>query len=155
MDWYELLKFLHILAIGLWFGSGLAIMVMATRALKTGGGSGFGPFAINAGWWAGRAHPAAGVVLLLTGFGMVGDSDFVDFGDTWVWLGLVGLIAACGVGGALIGRSSDELSKQLESTGGQFSEAQRPLAEQVVLYARIELAVLVLVIADMVAKPGA
>ena len=153
MSWYELLKFLHVLAIATWFGSGLAILVIAMRARTLP--AAFGPFAVNAGWWAGRAHPAAGVVLLLTGFAMVGDSDFIDFSDTWVWLGLVGLIAAFGVGGALIGRTSDALSKKIEASGGVLAEDDRPLAEQLLLYARIELAILVLVVADMVAKPGA
>ncbi len=32
MSWYELLKTLHVLAMGLWLGSALAILVMATRA---------------------------------------------------------------------------------------------------------------------------
>ena len=153
MSWYELLLFLHVLAMATWFGSGLAILVMGTRALKTGGAP-FGTFAINAGWWAGRAHPAAGVVLLLTGFGMVGDAD-LSLGETWILLALIGLVVAFGIGGALIGRSSDALSKQLEAGGGALTAEQRPLAEKVLLYSRIELVVLVLVIADMVAKPGA
>ena len=153
MDWYEFLQTLHILAIATWFGSGIAIVVLATRAL--GNAAAYGSFAINAGWWAGRAHPAAGVVLLLTGFGMVGDAEFVEFGDTWVWLGLVGLVVAFAIGGALISRTADALTKSLEASGGVLTEEQRPLANRVLLYARLELAVLVLVIADMVAKPGA
>ena len=153
MSWYELLLFLHVLAIATWFGSGLAILVLATRALK-GDIASFGPFAVNAGWWAGRAHPAAGVLLLLTGFGMVADAD-LSMGDTWLWLGLVGLVAALGVGGALIGRTSEQLSKQIGTAGGVATEESRVLANQLFLYTRIELVILVLVIADMTAKPGA
>jgi nitrate reductase gamma subunit len=153
MSWYELLLFLHILAIATWFGSGLAIMVLATRAQNVEGPA-FGTFAINAGWWAGRAHPAAGVVLLLTGFGMVAEAD-ISIGETWIVLALVGLVVAFGVGGALTGRTSDQLTKALEGSGGNYSAEHRDLAQQVILYSRIELAVLVLVIADMVAKPGA
>ena len=152
MSWYELLLFLHILAIATWFGSALAITVLATRAQNVEGPA-FGTFAINAGWWASRAHPASGVVLLLTGFAMVADAD-LDF-DTWLVLGLVGLVAAFGIGGALIGRTSGELTKQLEASGGDYRAEHRDLASQLILYSRIELAVLVLVVADMVAKPGA
>lgn len=152
MDWYELLKTLHVLAMALWFGSGLAILVIAmrVRALPDA----FGSFALNAGWWASRAHPASGVVLLLTGFAMVGDSDFIEFGDTWVWLGLLGLVAAFGVGGALIGRTSATLTERIEANGGALPADDRDLADQLFLYTRIELAILVLVIALMVAKPG-
>lgn len=153
MSWYELLLFLHILAMATWFGSGLAIMVLATRAQNVDGPA-FGSFAINAGWWAGRAHPAAGVILLLTGFAMVADAD-LDLGETWLILALVGLVVAFGIGGALIGRASDALSKSLQANGGNYGPEHREQAQQLILYSRIELAVLVLVIADMVAKPGA
>jgi Predicted integral membrane protein (DUF2269) len=153
MSWYELLLFLHVLAIATWFGSGLAILVLAARALR-GDDVSFGPFAVNAGWWAGRAHPAAGVVLLLTGFGMVADAD-LSMGDTWLWLGVVGLVAAFGVGGALIGRTSGALVEAIGTSGGYVGAQHRKLADQILLYSRIELVILVLVIADMTAKPGA
>jgi nitrate reductase gamma subunit len=152
MSWFELLLFLHILAMATWFGSGLAIMVLATRAVGVGG-TAFGTFAINAGWWAGRAHPAAGVVLLLTGFGMVAERDY-SMGELWLTLALIGLVVAFGIGGALIGRTSSQLSDGLEANGGAMTPELRPVADKVILYSRLELAVLVLVIADMVAKPG-
>lgn len=151
MSWYELLKTLHVLAMGLWFGSGIAILVMATRARSNA--TAFGTFAVNAGWWAGRAHPAAGVVLLLTGFAMVAEAD-LDLGETWIWLGIAGLVLVFAIGGALVGRTSDALTKEIEGAGGVLTEQSRPLADQLLLYARLELAVLVLVVADMVAKPG-
>ena len=152
MSWYELLLFLHILAIATWFGSSLAIMVLATRAIGVGGAP-FGTFALNAGWWAGRAHPAAGVVLLLTGFGMVAEGD-LSMGELWLTLAVIGLVVAMGIGGALIGRSASELEKRITANGGSMGEDARPIADKVILYSRIELAILVLVIADMVAKPG-
>ena len=152
MSWYELLKTLHVLAIAVWLGSGIAILVMATRARDNA--QAFGTFALNANWWAGRAHPAAGVILLVTGLVMVADADYIDFGDTWVWLGLAGLILAFAIGGALIGRTADQLNRTIEQSGGVLTAENRPLADQLLLYARLEIAVLVLVVADMVAKPG-
>ncbi len=151
MSWYELLKTLHVLAMGLWFGSAIAILVMATRARSNP--TAFGTFAVNAGWWAGRAHPAAGVVLLLTGFAMVAEAD-LDLGETWIWLAIAGLVLVFAIGGALVGRTSNALTRQIEGAGGVLTEESRPLADQLLLYARLELAVLVLVVADMVAKPG-
>ena len=58
MTIFELLLFLHILAVATWFGSGLAIVVMGIRALKTGTGP-FSSFVVNASEWASRAHPGA------------------------------------------------------------------------------------------------
>src|SRR5215212_8990798 len=106
MSWYELLLSLHILAIATWFGSGLALTALGFQTLKTGPDV-YAGFVIPAAKWAARAHPAAGAVLLLTGFAMVADADW-DF-DAWLILGIVGLVAAMGIGGAFIGRTSDRL----------------------------------------------
>ncbi|HEU4571403.1 MAG TPA: DUF2269 family protein [Candidatus Limnocylindrales bacterium] len=150
MSWYELLKTIHILSIATWFGSGLAILVIGVRVLASGA-RGYSNFIVNASWWAGRAHPGAGVLLLITGFAMVADAD-LSVGDTWIWLGILGLVVAMGLGGALIGRTADAIVDKVETTG--FTDAQLPTVRQLNLYVRIELAILVLVIADMVAKPG-
>jgi len=152
MSWFELLLSLHILAIATWFGSGLAITAMGFQALKTGPES-FGTVVLPATKWAGKAHPAAGVVLLLTGFGLIGDSDVYEFGDTFVILGLVGLVVAMGIGGALIGRTADGIVKRIES-GAMTAEELSDSGRQLLLYTRIELSILVLLIVDMIAKPG-
>jgi putative copper export protein len=149
---FDVLLFLHILAAALWLGSGAAILVIARRALAEDDAT-FGTVAVHAGWWAGRAHPAAGVVLLLTGPAMVADAD-IGFGTTWVVLGLVGLLVLFAVGGALTGRTSTALSARLRETGGALTADMRPQAEAVLRYSGIEVVLLVLVIADMVFKPG-
>ncbi|HEX8122217.1 MAG TPA: hypothetical protein VF549_13230 [Solirubrobacteraceae bacterium] len=152
MSWYELLKSLHVLAIATWFGSGIALTVLGYRSLAAGAGP-YGSFVVNAAWWASRAHPTAGVVALLTGFGMVADADY-SMGDTWLWLGLLGLVVSMGIGGALIGRTADGIVKSVEGAGGALPEAQRPAVGRLLLYVRIELAIVALVVFDMVAKPG-
>ena len=151
MSWYELLLSLHILSIATWFGSSAAITAMGFMSLKTGPEA-FGTFSLPATKWAGRAHPAAGVLLLLTGFAMVADADW-DF-ETWLILGLIGLVVAMGIGGALIGRTAEGMVKRIEA-GSMTAEELSTDARRLLLYTRIELVILVLVIVDMVAKPGA
>ncbi|HEV3002648.1 MAG TPA: DUF2269 family protein [Solirubrobacteraceae bacterium] len=150
MSWYELLLTLHLLSMATWFGSSLAITAMGFMSLKTGPEA-FGTFTLPATRWAGRAHPVAGVVLLLTGFAMVADRDW-SF-DAWLILAVIGLVVAMAIGGALIGRTADGLVKRLEDRSISAEELTGG-ARQLLLYTRIELVVLVLVVADMVAKPG-
>ena len=152
MSWYELLLSLHILTIATWFGSGVALIVLGYRTLRTGPDL-FGSFLVPAGWWASRAHPAAGVIALLTGMGMVADAD-LSLGDTWLLLGLIGWVVALAIGGALIGRTSNAMVKRIES-GGMTVEELAASANRLLLYTRIESALLVLIVVDMVAKPGA
>ena len=151
MSWYELLLSLHILSIATWFGSGLALVAVGFQTIKTGPET-YGGFVVPAAKWAGRAHPAAGVLLLLTGFAMVADADW-DF-DAWLILGIIGLVAAMAVGGAFIGRTADSLVKRIES-GGITAEELTEGGRNILLYSRIELVILLLVVVDMVAKPGA
>ena len=152
MTLYELLLFLHVLAVATWFGSGVAILVIGTRALRSTAGA-FPSFAVGASWWAGRAHPAAGVVLLVTGLGMVAEAD-IPFSEPWVLIALAGLLAAMAVGGAVIGPASAKLTSGLEGAGGTMGPELRPVADRLLLYSRAELAIVALVIADMVFKPG-
>jgi uncharacterized membrane protein len=152
MSWYELLLFLHILAMATWFGSSLAITAMGFMSLRTSADA-FGGLMLPATKWAGRAHPAAGVVLLLTGFAMVADADY-SLGEAWLIIAIAGLVVGMGIGGALIGRTADGLVKRIEG-GSITAEELTDGGRQLLLYTRIELVVVVLVVADMVAKPGA
>ena len=149
---YELLLTLHVLGAALWFGSGLALTVVSTRLLRSEPQT-FGPFATQAGWWAGRAHPAAAVLILLAGIGMVADAG-LSFGEPWISIALAGWIVLLAIGGALISRTGTQLTAAYERSGGELTTEVRPVADRLLLYMRIETVVLVLVIADMVIKPG-
>ena len=81
------------------------------------------------------------------------DAD-ISFGEPWILIALAGLFVAMAIGGALIGRTSSGLVKSVAANGGTLPEAERPAADRLLLYSRIELAIIVIVIADMVAKPG-
>jgi Predicted integral membrane protein (DUF2269) len=151
MSWYELLLSVHILAIATWFGSALALTAMGFMTMRTGPEI-YGSFTVAAGKWASRAHPTAGVLLLLTGFALVADAD-LEF-ETWLILGLIGLVVAMGIGGALIGRTAEGMIKRIEG-GSMTAEELNADGRKLLLYTRIELVILVLAIVDMVAKPGA
>jgi uncharacterized membrane protein len=152
VSWYELLLTLHVLGAALWFGSGLAITVVSLRLLAAQPAA-FGPFSDSAGWWAGRAHPAAAVVILLAGFGMVADAD-LSLGEPWISVALGGWVVLLALGGAGISRTGRLLSEAYERSGGSLTGEVRALADRLLLFTRIESAILVLIIADMVAKPG-
>jgi uncharacterized membrane protein len=149
MSWYELLLTVHILAVALWFGSGLAITVVSYRLIAARDAA-LAPFVVNAGWWAGRAHPAASVVIILAGFGMVADAD-LSLGETWIVLGLVGWVLVGALGGRFIGPTAERLA---EAAAGGVTEQVRPTADRLLLFMRIEAGLLAVLIAIMVAKPG-
>lgn len=152
MTVYELFKTVHVLSIATWFGSSLAVMVVGSRLLAARGTDAFSGFLPAASWWAGRAHPAAGALLLLTGFAMIGDAG-IAVTEPWILIPLIGLVITMGLGGAVIGRTANELVAA--TGGGPLGDAQRPLADRLMAATRIELVLLVAIIAVMVIKPGA
>jgi uncharacterized membrane protein len=150
MSWYELLLTLHILGAALYLGSVVAITVMGHRALATDGPT-YGSYSALAGWWTSKAHPAAAVVILIAGILMVIDAD-LSFGETWISLGLAGWLILGFIGGGMVGATGAKLGELAERQGG-FTDEARPLASRMLLWSRIEAALLVLVITIMVAKP--
>jgi hypothetical protein len=149
MSWYELLLIIHILAVALWFGSGLAITVISYRLLATRDLA-YAPFLSGAAWWAGRAHPAASVVIILAGFGMIADAD-ISVGETWIVLALVGWVILGAIGGRFIGPTAEQLA---ESAVGGVTETIRPTADRLLNFMRLESGLLALLVVIMVAKPG-
>lgn len=150
MSWYELLLTLHILGAGLYLGSLATFTVIGHRALATDRAT-FGWFQGAGGSWAAKAHPAAATVILIAGILMVIDAD-LSFGETWITLALVGWLVLGAIGGGIVGSTAGKLGAGMEERGG-FVDEHRPLAERMLLWSRIELALLVVVITIMVAKP--
>ena len=152
MSWYELLLALHILAAGLWFGSGVTLTVISYQLVDADPPA-FGRFAAAAGNWAGRAHPGAALVILLAGFGMVADAD-LSLGELWITLALVGWVALMALGGGVVSPAGRRLNDAYERSGGTATEETRSAAERLLLVMRIEIVLVLLVIVDMVVKPG-
>lgn len=151
MSLFEFLLTFHVLAAALWFGSGVAMAVITRRVLATDAPAltGLGP-ALN--WWAGRAHPAAGLVLLITGPAMVADAD-IGFGELWVLIGLVGVIGLFAYGGGVLGRKGDKLARDI-SQAGQLTPALKADTQSLVRLMSYETVFLALIILAMVVKPG-
>ena len=85
-----------------------------------------------------------GVLLVL-------DSDFWGFSQTWVWLGLTGYAVSFLLGILYFGPESARIRKAYEA--GERSDAEARV-KRILLVSRAELVVLLLVVVDMVSKPG-
>jgi hypothetical protein len=144
---YEWLLAVHILAAGLWLGSGVSLLVVGRRVLAQGRDA-FAQWVGPATWWGGRAHPAAGLVLLLTGPGIISAAEY-DWGEPWIVIALVGLFVLFAIGGGLVGRTAGALDRAIAS-GGDVDGLGRKLLR----FTLLEMAILAIVIVDMTVKPG-
>ena len=98
------------------------------------------------------APDPAALLVVIFGFGLVSEVGY-SVGDTWIWLALLAYVASVIAGAGFLGPESGRVGKLIEERGADDAEAQSRI-RRILLISRIELVILILVILDMVVKPG-
>jgi hypothetical protein len=98
----------------------------------------------------------ASLLLFLVGAGLL-ETDYGKalwgWGQTWVILAIVGFALSFVVGAAYLGPTAGKLGKALDARGAEDPEAQA-LIRRILFVARLDSLLLLLIVADMVIKPG-
>ena len=79
-------------------------------------------------------------------------SAHLGFGHFWIIFGLLGFLATFVVGIAVLGPRAKRLSVTLDEKGPDAPETQAAIG-RILLIARADIAMLLLVVVDMVTKP--
>lgn len=128
MTRYELFLFLHIACVIVWLGAGTTVAVLSLRMSMTD----------LAEWLGRRVFGPSSIGALVFGFALVFEGDWT-FSPLWIKLGLgafaLSTLLNAGVRFPLIRRNPPDRDRKLAAL------------------ARVDLAVLYLAVADMVAKP--
>jgi hypothetical protein len=128
MTRYELLLFLHITSVIVWLGAGTTVAVLSQRI----------PISEHAQWLGPRVFGPASIGSLAFGLALVFDGHWT-FAPLWIQLGL----------GAFALSTLLNVGVRFPIFRSNAPDRDRKLAA----LARVELAVLYLTVADMVAKP--
>jgi uncharacterized membrane protein len=148
---YTVLKTIHVLATVVWVGGGLILVMLIARARRANDGTTLVTLIKQVEFVGPRIFATSGGILVITGIWMVLDADLPW--DLWVILGLVGWAATFVTGNFFLGPTSKKLDAQLEQRG-QDDPGARALMDRLLNVARVDQVVLVLVVVDMVIKPG-
>lgn len=151
MSWYELLKFVHIVMAIVWVGGALAIQVLAFRIQKENDGMRLAALSRDAGFLGQNVFAPASGILLLAGILMVIDA--WDFSETFVLIGLAGFAATVITGIFFLTPESKRLATLMEQRGPTDAEAQGAM-KRLIAISRVDAVVLLLVVFNMVVKPG-
>ena len=151
MSLYELLLFVHIAGVVVWIGTGIALILLSARFERTRAHDGLGALFDQSGWLANAVFTPVSLLVLLAGIGLVFEGEW-SFGDLWVVLGLVGFVLTFLTGVSVIRPRSIAIAKMRASEG--MSERTVRRMRDLFVLARIDYAVLLVVIADMVLKPA-
>jgi uncharacterized membrane protein len=152
MDGYRFLLFLHIVAAMGWVGGTVVFSLMGLR-LQRAGTPEQRHGLIDQIAYLGKSYFAAmSVALIVLGLGLAFD-DRWDFGMRWIQLGIVGWVVSTVFGAAYLGPQFEKLSHRMTAEGAD-SPALRERLDQLMIAFHIEAVLLLLVVADMVLKPG-
>jgi uncharacterized membrane protein len=149
LEFYEAL---HVIAAVIWVGGGFIMQLFALRAQAANAHT-RSWFFRNTEWIGQRFFLPSSIVILITGFLMLGDLPY-DLGDGWVLFGFIVIVLSAITGAGFLGPESGRIGKLVESEGFDSPEVTRRYARLLTI-SRIESLLLFLVVADMVAKPGA
>jgi uncharacterized membrane protein len=150
LSYYEVLLFLHITAVAVWFGGGFLLLLLAARMTRMSDTQGLETLFRQANFIA-KIFIPSGLLLFLVGVLMVLEGPW-SFGDLWIVLGLVGYAATFVSGLFMIRPEADRIAAVVERDGGMTAESAADTV-QMFRHMRIEYVVIAVVIADMVLKP--
>ena len=149
LEFYEAL---HVIAAVIWLGGGFTLQLLALRAGRADEST--RTFVFRSAEWIGqRFFLGSSLVLLVTGFLMLGDLPY-DLGDGWVLFGFIVIVLSTLTGAGFLGPESGRIGGLVEEQGFNSPEVQRRYS-RLLTVSRIESLLLFLVVADMVARPGA
>lgn len=150
--YYNTLKFLHVLAAITWVGGNIYAQVLATKVIGEGDPVHLGRLAKDLGDLGNRLLLPAAISVIVFGVWLVAVSAW-NFTDPWILIGLTGVAITIVTGAFFIGPEAGRLGTLATERDPADPEIQRRI-RRVVAISRIDLVVLVLVVADMVFKPG-
>jgi uncharacterized membrane protein len=152
--WFSLFKWIHVSFVVFWVGGGLMLTVLGLLAERSRDPREIVTLAKWAAFAGERLFAPAGLVVLAMGIAMLihGGDPIVHWGKFWVIAGLVGYASTFITGIAFLAPQAKKIHSLSESHGPEAPETVAAI-KTILLIARVDIAVLLLVVADMVTKP--
>jgi len=149
---YQWLLAFHIVAAVVWVGGGIMLTLLAGFAVRSKLPGRKAEFAREAAWVGERIFVPTSFILLLLGAWIMHHVGY-EWSKLWVTLGLVGWFASFAIGIGFLNPTSKKIARTIEAEGPD-SPAASALIDRILLVARVDQVILLLVVFDMVLKPG-
>ena len=149
--WYAVFKTVHVVFAVAWIGGGLMITILGLRAQRETDPRAVVTIAQQAAFAGEKIFAPAGLVVFLMGIAMMINTNW-GWGTFWIDAGLVGYAATFITGLTVLSPLAKKIGASAEQNGPEHP-ATIALIDRILLLARVDMAVLLLVIVDMVTKP--
>jgi uncharacterized membrane protein len=149
--WYFLFKLVHVVGAVIWVGGGMTLTILALRAERSGDPGEMATIARQAAFVGERIFAPVGLLVFLMGIAMVINLHW-GWGTTWIVIGLIGYVITFLTGLLVLSPQAKRITKLMETKGAEAAETQAAI-QRILLVARVDMGVLLLVVADMILKP--
>jgi len=150
--WFAIFKIVHVGVAVFWVGGGILLTALALRAERSKDPESLATIARQATFAGEKLFAPAGGIVLAMGIAMVINNPTIGFGDTWVIIGLVGFAISFVTGIAVLAPRAKRIVELSDTVGAAAPQTQAAIRE-ILLIARVDVAVLVIVVFDMLMKP--
>jgi len=150
-DWYAIFRVVHVVLAVFWVGGGLTLTVLGLRAERLDDPVEMATLARQAAFVGEKLFAPTGLVVLLMGIALV-INGHLGWDHFWVIAALVGYAATFVTGIAVLSPLAKKVDVLLTEKGPEAPETVAAI-QKILLVARVDIAVLLLVVADMVTKP--
>ena len=149
--WYFVFKMLHVTAAVIWVGGGIFLVICAVLAEIANDDEQL----LQVGHWAetvaGRLFPAMSFVVLGFGIAMAAKGD-IGYDQFWIIFGLIAWAISAATGILFLGPEAKRLNAVAARFGPDSPEAKMRL-QRILLVARADVALMLIIVFDMVVKP--
>jgi uncharacterized membrane protein len=150
-QWYFVFKMLHVGAAVVWVGGGLFIAACAIVAELANDDDQLLQIGRLADQVASKLFPLMSFAVLGFGFAMTANGN-IGYDQFWIVFGLIAWALSAATGIAFLTPETKRLTKAMAERGPQDPEVQTRL-RRILLVLRVDVAVMLLIVFDMVVKP--
>jgi uncharacterized membrane protein len=150
-SWYLAFKAIHVAAAVLWVGGGTFVTLMAMATERANDPGRLLQVARQAEWGAMRIFVPASFVVLAAGIAMTINGD-LDWGEFWLVFGLIAWVISTAIGVGFLTPRIKQLNALVEERGERDPSVQAAV-QPILLAARLDIALLFLIVLDMTVKP--
>lgn len=151
--WYSAFKAIHVLAAIVWIGGGALLTILGALAVRKNDPVEMVTVARQAAMVGEKIFAPAGIVVVAMGVAMMANADF-GWGQFWIIAGLIGYAITFTTGVGVLAPLARKVVASTEANGVEHPETIA-LVKRILLIARLDIALLFLVVIDMVVKPFA
>jgi len=149
--WYSAFKTVHVIAAIVWIGGGTLLTILGVAAERKRDPIELANIARQAATVGEKVFAPAGLVVVAMGIAMMLNADW-GWGKFWIVAGLVGYAITFVTGVGVLSPLAKKVTALTEEKGPTHPETAAAIT-RILMIARIDVAMLLLVVVDMVTKP--